>query len=323
MSAESVQTDVVHQNAESNVPEADQLTTNPDTRQSSGLLQRLARPAVMLTLLPAAFGSASPAMAAASGAHEAAAHKKPNPVAETPVQKALKSDLVNFAAQIITDYNKAKTNPQNQGLAYDASCGALTTGNESFCVTVPVLDTVDGVTETPAQSYGGHNTADGYTIGVSLDYPNKLLNNPPNTPDPNYVSEVAVGQDTAFYYPGNGSPSPFLQGGPSYAFSAVLGNSTTNTWDMCQYIESPNETSMSGIDPAPLIDTMYYWAYATAPSQTKCDRTDSSTKATPFTMAELQSEAGVVQTMLNNVPPQAETLVSLASLPAPTSTMHY
>ena len=263
-----------------------QVIEETQTRQTRPLLHK----ALAVIGLAAAFGSAGPAMAAASGAHEAAAHKTHHKVAETPVQKALKSDLVNFAGQIITDFNKGKSNPQVQAVKSNAACYDNTSngyggpGQEYFCINVPFTD-------TPVQGL--------YHISAALDYPQKLIDNPPSTPNLNYAAHVWLQEDV----PVTGSTP-----GGMYQFRGDTDfNSATATNPNAGCVQQSLWTTTEEDN----------WLYETAPS-TACYQ--SGKPAARLTMAELQTEAGIMQTMLNNAAQYTVTPVSLAlasQMPAP------
>lgn len=280
-----------------------QVIEETQTRQTRPLLRK----ALAVVGVTAAFGSASPAMAAASGAREAAAHKTHHKVAETPIQKALKSDLANFAGQIITIFNNGKTSPQIQADAHNATCYdssskgyAVGPGQTYFCVDVPI-------TGTPTKGPG----AGVYSLTAALDYPAKLLNNPPSTPNPSYVSHVSL-QETA-----PPALNPGVEGSYNFEGDTDFNSATaTNPYAGCviQTIGSSNTDASGYTDNWTYLDN---WLYETAPS-TACY--ESGKPAARLTMAELQTEAGVMQTMLTNAAQSTETPVSLAlasSLPPP------
>jgi len=296
---------------------AENLQTIEETETRTSRARPLLRKALAVVGLAATFGSASPAVTAvassASGAHEAAAHKAPQhkkAVAETPIQKALKSDLANFAGQIITIFNNGKSSPQIQAFAHNAACYgssgngyAVGPGQEYFCVDVPI-------TGTPTKG----PVAGVYFLTASLDYPAKLLNNPPSTPNPSYVSHVSLQEEAP----------PVLNPGVAgfYNFEADTDfNSATatnpNAGCVVQTIGSSNTDASGYTNSYTYLDN---WEYETAPS-TLCDKLGK--QAARFTMAELQAEVGIMKTMLNNAAQYAETPVSLAlasSLPPPTGT---
>jgi len=275
---------------------AENLQTIEETAARTRQTRPLLRKALAVVGVAAAFGSASPAMAAASagasGAHEAAAHKAPHKkaVAETPVQKALKSDLINFAGQIITDFNNGKSNPQVQAVKSNAACydnssnGYGGPGQEYFCINVPFTD-------APVQGL--------YHFSAALDYPEKLIENPPSTPNLNYAAHVSLQV---------GVPATESTPGGLYQFQADTDfNSATATNPNAGCVQQSLWTSTVEDN----------WEYETAPS-TLCD--EGGKQVARLTMAELQTEAGIMQTMLNNaaqftVPPVSLALAS--QMPAP------
>jgi hypothetical protein len=307
MSAVLEQAERLHQNDASNVSEADQLKINPDTRQTPGLLRRLARPAIMMSLLPAVLGSVSPATADAHKApHRKATHKHHKaapPTPETPAQKAATSTIKNFAAQIIADYNQVKNNPPYQGVGYIPEHAPSGPGEQDFYVAYPI---------GPMFSYinNGQTSMDGaggsYRLEASISYPatDKI---PPSKINLNNVTGINISESTTVPSPAPPGPglSQYLTG-PSYGFTASDTSSSSTTkhqWELLQTVTSTNWTlapqlnPYHEINPPPnLIESGTYdeWDFVAGPVV----RTKFNSSYSPLTTSELQTMAGASQAIL-------------------------